>query len=408
MNKIIDQPIIKTKPDNYIILVMIIAPLLNFLSGINIDMYVPSMPSIANHFAVSVMLTKNTVSITILGMVIGCVIFGALIDSIGRKSILSIGVFCYMLASFIAPWAHTMTVLMLIRFMQGVMIATVTIGCRALVIDNITGKRYAIAILYTSIAYGSGPIIGPFIGGVIQYNFGWQANFIALGIIGGILLLLLVLFIQESSPERQSLQLPAIVKNYFSVLRHKQFMAGVIILGLAQIELMLYPTLGPFIVENILHYNVLVYGNTALIVGAGYLIGALINRFLLHYFSPKEICYFGYIGLVLALIISYVVSVSFKFKLLAVIIPLLLICISVGFIFPNIMGTNLKQFSKNAGVAMATQTTLLALVATLGIFIINYFHINQLVNLAVIYTTLIFLQLTMFFFIYKKIFKKEQ
>jgi len=408
MNKFIEQPIIKTNQELYIKLVIIIAPLFNFLSGINIDMYAPSMPSIAKYFSVSAILTKNTISITILGMVIGCLIFGALIDSLGRKNILFFGIFCYMIASFLAPWVPTITTLMVVRFVQGVMISTVTIGCRALIIDNITGKRYAVAILYTAIAYGSGPIVGPFLGGIMQHYFGWQANFIALGTIGGFLLVLLLLFIKESLPERQSLQIIVIAKNYLRVLRHKQFIAGVIICGLAQIELMLYPTLGPFIVENTLRQSVLVYGNTALIVGAGYLSGALINRFLLHYFSAKEICYFGCIGLILTLVIAYVFSISFTFKLFAVIIPILLICISVGFIFPNIMGTNLKQFPQNAGAAMAMQTTLLALIATLGIFIINYFRIHQLLSLAFIYTALISLQLIIFFFMYQKIFVMEE
>ncbi len=402
MSTIIDNPIIKTKLNLYLTLVVIIAPLLNFLSGINIDMYAPSMPSIAQYFSISAMLTKNTVSITILGMAVGCIVFGALIDSIGRKSILLVGIFCYMIASFAAPWAHTITALMIVRFMQGVMISTVTIGCRALVIDNITGKRYAIAILYTAIAYGLGPIVGPFIGGIIQHFFGWKANFVVLGIVGGFLLILILLFIKESLPKRQSLKLMAIAKNYGRVLKHKQFIAGVIICGLAQIELMLYPTLGPFIVENVLHYSVLMYGNTALIVGAGYLTGALTNRFLLHYFSSKNICYFGCAGFVLALIISYVFTISLNFNLVTIMIPIILISLSVGFIFPNIMGANLKRFPHNAGVAMATQTTLLAFVAALGIFIINYFHISQLIDLSVIYTILIFLQLFIFFFIYQK------
>ncbi len=402
MSQVIDKPIIQVKPSVYLTLLVIIAPLLNFLSGINIDMYAPSMPSIAQYFSVSAMLTKDTVSITILGMAVGCIVFGALIDSIGRKSILLLGIFCYMIASFSAPWAHTITALMIVRFIQGVMISTVTIGCRALVIDNITGKRYAIAILYTAIAYGLGPIVGPFIGGIIQHFFGWKANFIALGIIGGFLLILLLLFIKESLPKRQSLKLNAIIKNYGRVLKHKPFIAGVLICALAQIELMLYPTLGPFIVENVLHYNVLAYGNTALIVGAGYLTGALINRFLLHYLNPKQICYFGYVGFVLALILSYIFVMSFSFNLVTIMIPIILICISVGFIFPTIMGANLRKFPHNAGIAMATQTTLLAFVAALGIFIINYFHISQLINLAVIYTVLIFLQLIIFFFIYRR------
>jgi MFS family permease len=86
---------------------------------------------------------------------------------------------------------------MLVRFIQGFSISAVSIGCRAIIVDNISGKRYAIAILYTSIGYGLGPIIGPFVGGLLQQFVGWQANFITLTIISAILLFFLIVFFRQ-------------------------------------------------------------------------------------------------------------------------------------------------------------------------------------------------------------------
>ncbi len=384
-------------------LLVVIAPLLNFLSGISIDLYAPSMPSIAKYFTASVMATKNTISSTILGMTFGCLIFGVLIDTIGRKRVLLTGIFFYIISSFIAIWSQNIFQLMLIRFIQGVMISTVTIGCRALIIDSISGRRYNIAILYTSIAYGAGPVIGPFIGGIIQNNFGWKANFILLAIIGIILFLLLLLFIKESIPERQPLILRNIVFKYFNVIKHKRFIIGILICSLVQTELMIYPTLGPFIIENILHHSVLVYGNTALLVGSSYLCGALINRFLLHYIKPKQICYYGFAGLVLALLLAYIFTLFLKLNLVTLIIPIILLNISAGFIFPTIMGVNLKQFPKSAGIAMATQTALLALIVALVLFVISHVPINNLISLSIIYTVLVLLQIILFFSSYKEL-----
>ena len=80
-------------------------------------------------------------------------------------------------------------------------------------------------------------------------------------------------------------------------------MAGVVIGGITQIQLMLYPTIGPFIIEKQLHQTVLVYGNSALIVGSAYLVGSLINRLLLKYLLPKKICDLGYIFLMVGLVV---------------------------------------------------------------------------------------------------------
>ena len=109
MKKYLDQPIIPIKDNTYLTLIMILAPLLNFLSGINIDMYAPSMPSIARYYSISTAIAKNTISITVLGVSIGCLLFGALLDSIGRKRSIILGLFLYTLASFMAALSHSLT-----------------------------------------------------------------------------------------------------------------------------------------------------------------------------------------------------------------------------------------------------------------------------------------------------------
>ena len=52
-------------------LIVVLAPLLNFLSGINIDMYSPSMPAITRYFDTTTIATKNT----IIQRTIDCVLF---------------------------------------------------------------------------------------------------------------------------------------------------------------------------------------------------------------------------------------------------------------------------------------------------------------------------------------------
>jgi len=404
MKKYLYHPIIRLDKEAYLTLIVVLAPLLNFLSGINIDIYSPSMPSIVSYFHATIIATKNTISVTVLGWTIGAIFFGILIDSVGRKKILVLGIFFYVIASMSAQWCNTIHQLMIVRFIQGFMIATISIGSRALILDNITGERYTIAILYTSIGYGLGPLVGPFIGGILQHYFGWQANFIALAIFGVILLFISVFFIKESMPQRQSLNFRNVTKKCISVLSHRRFIAGVMIGGLIQIQIMLYPTLGPFIVENILHRSVLVYGNTALAVGGSYLLGTLMNRVLLKYMLPKQVCYVGCIILLMGLLISYLFAEIWVINLLTLMIPIILFCISAGLIYANVLGTNLKQFPNNAGIAMAILISLTLLVAAIGIFIISHIHIVGLFQLAVIFSVLVFLEIVIFFFGYRSLF----
>lgn len=403
MKRYLDHPIISTKTSSYLTFLIVIAPLLNFLSGINIDLYAPSMPSITHYFSTTVAATKNTITMAVFGMTIGCLVFGSIIDSIGRKRTLVFGIFLYVIASFLAPLSRTIFELMIFRFIQGAMVSSISVGCRALIIDNFSGKQYAIAILYTAITYGLGPIIGPFIGGLLQHNFGWKANFVLLGIVAGVLLLLLLLFIKESLIERQSFAMRDVFKQYLKVLQHKQFIAGVVVGGFLNVFILIYPVIAPFVVENVLHYSVLVYGNTALLAGASYLSGALINRFLLHFMMPRKVCDIGYVVLVMGMLSAYVFAFWWHLNLASLMIPIIFLGVGCGLVYPNVLAANLRQFPKNVGVAMAIQVSLITLITSLSIFLISHVTVKGLLSLAVIYTILVVLVVVIYVGRYQKL-----
>lgn len=397
MKRYFREPIIYINSETYLTVVVILSAILNFLAGINIDIYSPSMPTIANDFNVSSTVVKNTITITLVGWTIGAIVFGILIDSLGRRNILIISLFCYVVASFLAPLCQQVEFLMLVRFIQGFMTAAITIGCRALVVDNIEGKRYSAAILYTSLGYGLGPILGPYIGGILQEYVGWQANFFALAFISLFLFFASVLFIRESIPHRHSLHLGDVFLRAKAIFGHKTFLAGAAILGLIQIETMLYPTLGPFIVETVLQKSVLVYSKTALIIGVSYLSGTLLSRFLLYYFGLKRISNIAFIILFLSLISMVLITIFGKLSLTNLIFPLFILCLSGGMLFGNIMGANLRQFSEHAGIAMALQAMLLLATSSIGILIISHIHVDRLAHMTWIFLTIIFVETVLFF-----------
>ena len=407
MKNYLDQPVISLEKSSYLTLIIFLAPFLNFLAGITTDIFAPSLPAIARDLHTSNMLTKNTISITLFGWMIGAIVFGVLIDSLGRKITLILGILIYVLASLSVLWCDTIHALMVVRFIQGVSIASISIGCRLLILDTCSGRSYNMAILYTTVAYGLGPILGPFIGGILQHTFGWRANFMALFIVGTVMLSFLLIFIKESIPMRQQLIPQVIVKNMLSVLVHKKFLCGSVTAGIVTIQLLLYPTLGPFIVENLLHHSVLVYGNTALIVGACYLTGTLSTRFLLGLYSPKKICEIGLMVLGVGVILSFIFVFLSRLNLATVMIPIMLITVSAGLMTPNILGANLKQFPHTAGIAQAIQLGLIMLSTSIGLFIISHVHIKSLWQTSAIILVLAALEAGFFCYGYRSIFDED-
>lgn len=401
-----DHAWIQCEPGTYLTVLTLLAGVLNFLCGINIDIYSPSMPTLATFFNVSTMVMKNTITVTLVGWTIGVLCFGILSDSLGRKKILALGLSCYTLVSFFAPFCHMIGLLMLVRFVQGLMVASVTIGCRALLMDSIKGRRFNIALLYTSIGFGLGPILGPYIGGLLQTYIGWQASFVALGVVSLCLLFILMLMINESIGYRHPLALKNAFSRIKTLCQHSMFIIGGLIIGIIQIEITLYPTIGPFIIEGVLQKSVLTYSKTALLMGVSYLGGTLTNRFLLRHFAPKSICDIGCIVMLLSLTLSTLFSVFSRLNLVTLISPIFLLCFSAGLVFGNIMSKNLQQFLEHAGIAIALQTMMLLLMSAVGTFVISHIPINQLFELTIIFWVLIVFEIALLVY-YRRMFNNS-
>ncbi len=395
---------IKNK-QQYLSLLIILAPLLNFLSGINFDLHAPSLPAIAVYYAAPISAAKNTVSISLLGFAMGCILFGTLLDIFGRRPVVLFGLLIYTAASFLALSCGSINELLWVRFAQGVSVSSLSIGCRTIIIDNFTGHQFKVAILYTSLAFGFGPIIAPFVGGLLQFHFGWKANFIAYGVVAFVLMVFFTLFISESQKTRAHFSLKNMFVNYIGVLKHPSFMPGCVILGISQVQLLIYTTVGAFIIENILHRTAITYGNSALLISCGYLLGTFANRILIKSFSTYYLISTGFVLLFLGIMLQALFAVLGIFNLFSIIFPLIIVGFSNGFIFINIFTACLRS-SSSAGVATALFTSAVMAMATLGTYAVGHIHVSNLSNFAALYGGSAIIQLVVFLLFFKKVAKQ--
>ena len=397
MKNLLNNSLCPIKPETYLTLLIFLAPLLNFLSGITFDLYTPSMPALADYYSASMTAIKNTVTVTLIGYAIGCLIAGVLLDTFGRRRIILLALLSYAIVSLIAMFCQSIEQLMIVRCLQGLLVANVSVGCRAIIVDSFTGHRYIIALLYASLAYGFGPIVGPFIGGILQYHFGWKMNFFAYALFGMILFLIFAVYVNETIPARQTFSLNRLLKNYVIILKHPIFTATILIGGFCNIQLFTYSTIGSFIVENTLQRSAILYGNTALLVGCCYLAGVLTNRFFVKKFHSHHLTHTGFCLIILGVIIQLSFAWLSTLNLFTLIFPIMIVCYSQGFIFPNILGRSLKIFPNQAGVATSILYCLVISISGLGIFAMNHINVDNLANLAYIFLFLLIVQLIVFY-----------
>src|SRR3978361_1201243 len=98
---------------------IVVLGLLVALGPLTIDMYLPSLPRIAEDYSVTSSVVQLTLTGTLAGLARGQWVIGPLSDSLGRRRPLMAGIVLHMLASLLCLVAPNIVVLGVARTLQG-------------------------------------------------------------------------------------------------------------------------------------------------------------------------------------------------------------------------------------------------------------------------------------------------
>ena len=184
------------------------------LSGFATDIYIPSLPAMARNLGVIPANVQLTLVIFMVSSGLAQLFGGSLLDSFGRYRIGLISLTIFTLASFSIAWTGSITLIYLMRAVQGITVALIVVGKRAYFIDLYSGDKLKSYTSLFSIVWAASPIIAPFLGGYLEYWFGWRSNFYFLGIITSVMLLLELFYGGESLQSRNPFRLKNILSIY--------------------------------------------------------------------------------------------------------------------------------------------------------------------------------------------------
>ena len=233
---------------------ILILGLLSMLMPLSIDMYLPSMPTIAQDFNVADATVQLTISCYLLGFSFGQLLFGPITDSYGRRYVLIAGLIIFIVAALICGIASNINQLITARFFHGIAAAATSIVINALMKDiycdrDEFSKMMSFVMLISNVA----PLLAPIIGGFILYWFNWQANFYTISLTALIGLALVIIFIPEtlSKTKRSKFSFTRILSNFITLFRHGQVLTYMMIGAFAGAGLFSFLSLGPFVYMNL-------------------------------------------------------------------------------------------------------------------------------------------------------------
>ena len=103
----------------------------------------PSLPAITEHFGVPAQLVQWTIPSYLIGYSLAQLFCGAFSDAWGRRGLLIIGIVLYTGASLLAASASSISVLILMRFVQGLGVAAPGVLARAIASDSFDSRALA-------------------------------------------------------------------------------------------------------------------------------------------------------------------------------------------------------------------------------------------------------------------------
>lgn len=274
-------------------LILIIAGCL-MLQPLSTDLYLPSLPSLAEYFDIPVLMVQQTLVFFSVGFGIAQLISGPISDRYGRRPVLLSGLLLYMGASLACAIASNIYVLIAARFAQACGCCTIVVTARAMIRDSYSPTAGAQKLAQASSYMGFAVVSGPIIGAHLQNTFHWNATFIFLTVIS-IPLLLAVWYWSKNypPPPPHGRALDKLMADYPVILRSKSFWAYTLAGALSYASIFVFISGSAFVLIQVLGVSILNFGYCFAIGCTGYLNGSFLCRRLLATISVERTLLYG-------------------------------------------------------------------------------------------------------------------
>ncbi|MCX8021498.1 MAG: multidrug effflux MFS transporter [Syntrophorhabdaceae bacterium] len=340
------------------------------------DMYLPGFPAIAKGLAVDISKVGFTLTSFFIGISLGQLAYGPLMDRFGRKRPIIYGLIIYIAASIGCALTPSIQFLVAMRFLAAVGGCVGMVGSRAIVRDLFSGKEMARVLSLLMMIYGVAPIVAPTIGGLINTYLGWRYIFLVLAIITTIILIGLQKFLKESKgPDRTISLIPKnIMVEYMGLFKSRIFTLYGITCATGTGGFFAYITGSPFVYMNLLGFTEREFGWVYGLNVMGLITANQINRLLLKRLSSENVLFFIVSGQ-LCTIIVLLLLVSFGFsRNIDVVILIFLFLVCFGFVNANAIALALQPFDRNAGAASALIGGIQMVTGAISSGLVSTFH----------------------------------
>jgi len=332
--------------------------ILGFLTAIgplSIDMYLPAFPAIAKSLNTSVARVTLSLSSFFIGISVGQLFYGPLLERFGRKKPLYAGLCIYLLASVGCALAASVDALIALRLFQALGGCVGMVAARAMMRDLFDVKENAKIFSTLMLVVAVSPIIAPTLGGYITAALGWHYVFIMLIIIDVLILTGIYFMLPETKKPDPgfSLKPGSIIKSYASVITHPQFYTYAFTAAVSAASIYAYIGGSPHVFMEIYKVNEKQYGWIFALIAMGLIGASQLNSVLLKNYTSEQIIKAALTCQTIIGAVMVLISLFGWGDLFVTIFFIFIFFCCQGFVFPNASALSLASFGHNAGGASA-------------------------------------------------------
>jgi DHA1 family bicyclomycin/chloramphenicol resistance-like MFS transporter len=328
------------------------------LNPLAIDIYLPSMPEMANEFSVTDAQIQSTLVLFILSMGFGQILIGPLADRFGRRPIALCGIVLYACSSLFAALVVDFEYLQLARILQGIAACASTIVVFSAVRDRFNVKDSARYYSYLNGVICVIPALAPSLGGLLALHFGWRSTFIFMALFAILVLLTTIFALPETRPEHASNK-AALYRwsRYQPVLINPHFVFYALICMSGMACILTYVSYAPSWIIKHLGLNELtfsyLFGFNAVINIIACFIAPTIIKKLGNHRTVIVALWLMLFSAFIQLLSQQIFMQSALMNAFAFMLPMLLLCIGFALLLGPATSMALSDFADRAGTASA-------------------------------------------------------
>lgn len=331
--------------------------LLMALNALAIDSMLPAFPDIGR--ALNVMVENDRqliVSIYLLGGGVGALVHGPLSDRYGRRPVLLTGLALYVLLALGCAVSPDFTMLLTLRFCQGMAAAAAFVLSISIIRDRYAGDDMASLMSLISIVFMAVPVIAPTLGQWVMAVSGWRSIFFLLAGMGAAVAVWIFLRLPETLHPQDVMEIKPrrIAANWLNVLRHRQATGYMLSSGIFFGALFGYVSSSQQIFDHVFKASDIFPYVFAITAGAMAL-SNLVNSQLVHRFGARRMSHAALIAFTLLALAQLLLAESDGHNMVRFLTLMAFSMGMVGFVGANFGAIAMEPFGHIAGSASSFQ-----------------------------------------------------